>query len=64
MRVWQKRVIAEFASVTRAKRKTLSHEMGAAGHIEHKRYEGGHPLTQDRFDDIVHWLVERASALT
>jgi dienelactone hydrolase len=27
------------------------------GHVEHQRYEGGHALTQDRFDDIVNWLV-------
>ena len=31
--------------------------MGIAGHIEHKRYEGGHALTQERFDDIVQWLA-------
>jgi dienelactone hydrolase len=31
--------------------------MGIAEHIEHKRYEGGHALTEERFDAIVHWLV-------
>jgi len=31
--------------------------MGIAEHIEHKRYEGGHALTQERFDDIVNWIV-------
>jgi dienelactone hydrolase len=31
--------------------------MGIAEQIEHKRYEGGHASTQERFDDIVHWLV-------
>jgi dienelactone hydrolase len=25
--------------------------------IEHRRYEGGHALTHERFDDIVTWLV-------
>jgi dienelactone hydrolase len=33
--------------------------MGIASHIEHKRYEGGHALTQERFDDILLWLVRR-----
>lgn len=33
--------------------------MGIASNIEHKRYEGGHALTQERFDDILHWLVGR-----
>ena len=28
-------------------------------HLEHKRYRGGHALTQERFDAIVNWLVER-----
>jgi dienelactone hydrolase len=28
--------------------------------IDHKRYSGGHALTQERFYDIVNWLVERA----
>jgi dienelactone hydrolase len=31
--------------------------MGITEHIEHKRYEGGHALTPERFADIVHWLV-------
>lgn len=25
--------------------------------LEHKRYQGGHTLTRDRFDDIVNWLL-------
>jgi dienelactone hydrolase len=33
---------------------------GVAAHVEHRRYEGGHALTQERFDDIVHWLAEPA----
>jgi hypothetical protein len=31
--------------------------MGIVEHIEHKRYEGKHSLTQERFDHIVNWLV-------
>jgi len=34
--------------------------MGSTKHIEHKRYEGGHALTQERFDDIVQWLARYA----
>jgi hypothetical protein len=30
--------------------------IGFAEHIEHKRYEGKHALTQERLDDIVQWL--------
>jgi dienelactone hydrolase len=31
--------------------------MGVLEHIEHKRYEGGHGLTRDRFDAISDWIV-------
>jgi dienelactone hydrolase len=31
--------------------------MGSAEHIEHKRYKGGHALTQERVDTIMHWLA-------
>jgi hypothetical protein len=34
--------------------------MGIEERIEHHRYEGGHSLTQERFDDIVSWLVSSA----
>ena len=34
--------------------------LGIAGRIEYQRYEGGHALTRERFDDIVRWLVSRA----
>jgi dienelactone hydrolase len=38
----------------------VAHDKCAASDVTpqilHKRYEGGHPLTQGRFDDIVHWL--------
>jgi cephalosporin-C deacetylase-like acetyl esterase len=33
--------------------------MRIVDHVEHQRYPGGHPLTQERFDDIVNWLVSR-----
>jgi len=36
----------------------LCASMGLAEHIEHKRYEGGHALTQERFDDIVRWIAK------
>jgi hypothetical protein len=32
--------------------------LGSPEHIEHKRYEGGHALTQERFDAIVGWLAK------
>jgi dienelactone hydrolase len=35
-------------------------EAGIPEHIEHNRYEGGHALTQDRFDAIVRWILESA----
>lgn len=31
--------------------------MGIVSHVELKRYEGGHGLTQERFNDILHWLA-------
>lgn len=37
-------------------RKTCT-AMGIRERVEHKRYEGGHALTQERFDDIMDWLV-------
>jgi dienelactone hydrolase len=30
--------------------------MGVVSHLEHKRYTGGHALTQERFDDILYWF--------
>lgn len=30
---------------------------GITEHIKHKRYDGGHALTQERFDYILNWLV-------
>lgn len=37
---------------------TTVREKYPISHIEHKRYEGGHALTRQRFDEIVHWLVQ------
>lgn len=34
--------------------------MSIVSHLEHKRYEGGHALTQERFNDILHWLARWA----
>jgi hypothetical protein len=31
--------------------------LGAGERLEHERYDGGHPITQRRFDRIVEWLV-------
>jgi dienelactone hydrolase len=31
--------------------------LGVAEHVEHRRFEGEHAVTQERFDDIVQWLV-------
>ena len=31
--------------------------LGAEGHLEHRRYSGGHALTHERFEDIVKWIV-------
>ena len=30
---------------------------GSTIQLEHKRYEGGHALTQERFDDILNWVI-------
>jgi dienelactone hydrolase len=41
---------------------TESHEIcaavGVATHIDHQRYEGGHALTQERFDAILDWIIQ------
>ena len=31
-------------------------ELGALQHLHHKRYSGGHALTQERYDDIIDWI--------
>lgn len=35
-------------------------ELGAIQNLQHKRYPGGHALTQERFDYIIEWLVSNA----
>ena len=34
--------------------------MGMTTYIEHKRYEGGHALTQERFEAILQWITQCA----
>ncbi len=34
--------------------------MGMTSNIEHQRYEGGHALTQERFEAILHWITQCA----
>ena len=43
-----------------AQAQAICAEFGRSEQIEHKRYEGNHPLTQERFDYIVNWLVSWA----
>ena len=31
--------------------------LGAEHNLAHRRYSGGHPLTQEPFEDIVEWIV-------
>ena len=33
---------------------------GSPKHIDHMRYEGGHAITQERFNAMVHWLAKYA----
>ncbi len=32
-------------------------EFGVSQNLEHKRYQGGHALTEERFRDIIDWIV-------
>lgn len=34
-------------------------ELCAAQNLEHKRYSGGHALTEERFQDIIEWIVKK-----
>lgn len=36
--------------------------LGAAGRLEHLHYDGGHALTEERFDAIVSWVAGQATA--
>jgi dienelactone hydrolase len=31
--------------------------LGAEGNLAHRQYRGGHALTQERFEDIVEWII-------
>jgi dienelactone hydrolase len=44
-----------------AQAQAICAEFGIPEQIEHKRYEGKHPLTQERFDHIVSWLISCAN---
>lgn len=44
--------------VERARRSYL--KCDALDHLQHKRYHGGHALTQERHDDIVKWIIENS----
>ncbi len=35
-------------------------ELGVAQNLEHKRYSGGHALTEERFRDIIEWIAGNA----
>ena len=35
-------------------------ELGAPQNLEHKRYAGGHALTEERFQDIIEWIARNA----
>ena len=45
--------------IVQAARETCA-SMGSVKHIDHERYEGGHAVTQERFDEIVYWLTRYA----
>lgn len=32
-------------------------ELGASENLVHKRYPGGHAMTEERFRDIIEWIV-------
>jgi dienelactone hydrolase len=36
-------------------------DAGGSDRLEHKRYTGNHPLTRERFDDIMRWFAARAA---
>lgn len=37
--------------------KPIYSELNASDNLQHKRYQGGHVLTQERFDDIIEWIA-------
>ena len=38
--------------------------LGVTEHVEHRRYEGEHAVTPERFDDMVQWLVACAGQVS
>ena len=38
------------------KASSIYSEFDALCNLEHKRYQGGHALTKERFDDIIDWI--------
>jgi dienelactone hydrolase len=42
--------------ITQAARETFA-ALGAAHNLVHNQYSGGHALTQERFEDIIEWIV-------
>jgi hypothetical protein len=42
--------------IVRTARETFA-ALGAEGNLAHRQYRGGHALTQERFEDIVEWIV-------
>lgn len=34
-------------------------ELGVVDYLEHKRYPGGHAMTEERFRDILEWIVKK-----
>jgi hypothetical protein len=42
--------------IVQAARETFA-ALGAERNLEHRRYSGRHPLTQERFDNIIEWIV-------
>ena len=42
--------------IAQAARETFA-ALGAAQNLVHKQYSGGHALTQERFEDIIAWIV-------
>jgi dienelactone hydrolase len=43
-------------AITQVARETFA-ALGAVHNLEHKQYSGGHALTQERFDDIIAWII-------
>jgi dienelactone hydrolase len=42
--------------IIRTARETFA-ALGAEGNLAHRQYKGGHALTQERFEDIIEWIV-------